>query len=84
MDGSSKNWTDQIIVQDGLLSNSTDNYFADAIKIKLPACDGASQQGYRKSSISYKGESIFFKGHIITQSRLDDIEKNFGLFSNAT
>ncbi len=66
------------------MSNSPSNPFADATKVYFKYCTGASHQGYRAAPLNYKGRNLYFKGHIVTQNALDDVEGREGLFSRAS
>lgn len=47
-------------------------------------CDGTGHQGYKKDPVVYKGKKIFFRGHNITIGTFDQLDKDYGLFSDKT
>lgn len=44
-------------------------------------CDGSGHQGTKQQFISYKNTKLYFRGHNITVSQLNSIEKSHKLFS---
>ena len=47
-------------------------------------CTGTGHQGTKKSPVSYKGTNLFFRGHNVTVSLLNSVEKSHKIFSEAT
>lgn len=82
--GSSKNYPDGYTITDGILSLDPRNSFNDFTKVYFKYCDGSGHQGTRSSPIAYKGVNLYFRGSNLTISKLDHLEKNYGLFSKST
>ena len=82
--GSSKNYTKTLDVGQGILSNNANNSLKTWTKVFIKYCDGAGHQGSRANPLSYKGESLYFRGNNITYAKLNSLEQKIGLKSKAT
>lgn len=81
--GSSKNYTETISTSNGVLSINEENNFKNWTRVFLKYCTGTGHQGTKKSPVPYKGTNLFFRGHNVTVSMLNLLEKNNKLFSGA-
>lgn len=81
--GSSNSYPSSIAFSEGMLSNNTQNSFASSTKIFLKYCDGSGHQGSKNAPISYKGTSLYFRGHNITISQFESLEAKYQIFSQS-
>jgi hypothetical protein len=68
----------------GILSDVPQNYFKDWNIAHLKYCDGTGHQGSKKDPVSYKGTSLYFRGHNVTVGQLNSIDQSHKLFSEST
>ena len=82
--GSSSAYPETITVYNGILSISEENNFRNWTRVFLKYCTGTGHQGTKKNPVPYKGTNLYFRGHNVTVSMLNLLEKNNKLFSEAT
>jgi hypothetical protein len=81
--GSSNAYPETITVYNGILSVSEENNFRNWTRVFLKYCTGTGHQGTKKSPVPYKGTNLYFRGHNVTVSMLNLLEKNNKIFSGA-
>jgi O-palmitoleoyl-L-serine hydrolase len=82
--GSSKNYTDELIINGGYLSTDPEkSKFATWTKVLIMYCDGSMHQGSNSNSIKYKDTEFFFRGADNTRAHFKYLLQNHN-FAAAT
>ena len=79
--GSSSSYPPTLTQSTGLLSDQDDSFFKDWTKVYLKYCDGTGHQGTRSNPLSYKGATLYFRGHNVTIGQLNSLDDEINLFS---